>query len=70
MKRNQLGRTSAMIYLCISLMASLAFLLATGLTGKTYPPVARIGGTVWVFILTMIISMPLVIPAVKKRAGK
>jgi len=36
------------------------------LTGN-YPLVARIGGTVWVATLSLIVSMPIVISRVKKR---
>ncbi|MBC7347715.1 MAG: hypothetical protein H5U00_09755 [Clostridia bacterium] len=61
------ARKSALIYLVISFGAALVFLLATLVTGKDYTPVARVGGAAWVFLLTMIITMPLVIPAMKKR---
>lgn len=61
------ARQAAVIYTAISLGLTLLFLALTFLTGKSYTPVARIGGAVWVFILTMIITMPLVIPAVKNR---
>lgn len=64
-----IARKSALIYLAISFGAALAFLLATLVTGKDYTPVARVGGAAWVFLLTMIITMPLVIPAMKKQAG-
>lgn len=63
------ARRGAFIYTSISLGISLLFLLATLLNGQNYTPVARLGGMVWVFILSMIISMPMVIPAVKKRLG-
>ncbi|MDN5344292.1 MAG: hypothetical protein PWQ18_403 [Clostridia bacterium] len=60
-------RQAAVIYTGISLGMALFFLALTFLTGKTYTPVARVGGAVWVFILTMIVTMPIVIPAVKNR---
>ncbi|RJQ30777.1 MAG: hypothetical protein C4589_02570 [Peptococcaceae bacterium] len=60
-------RYSALIYIGISLAVAAIFLLATFATGFFYPPVARLGGAGWVFILSMIITMPLVIPYVKKK---
>lgn len=62
----EVARRSAWIYIPISLGAALLFLLAASLTGD-YPLVARIGGTVWVGLLSLIVSMPMVIPRVKKR---
>ena len=56
---------SALIYMGISLLVAVLFLIAT-LFGK-YTLVERIGGTVWVFLLSMIILMPIVIPWVKSR---
>ncbi|MBI3740062.1 MAG: hypothetical protein HY258_13525, partial [Chloroflexi bacterium] len=50
----------------ISIGAALLFLLATTLTGN-YPLVARIGGAVWVGLLSLIVSMPIVISRVKKQ---
>lgn len=61
----RIARKSAMIYLPISLGASLAFLAAASLFGN-YPLVAKIGGTVWVWLLSTIVSMPLVTARVKK----
>ena len=56
---------SAAIYAGVSLGAAVAFLLVTVLTGD-YRWVARLGGAVWVFVLSMIILMPVVIPRVKR----
>lgn len=64
---DKVAKISALLYTGISLVAALLFLLLTYVTGKTYTPVARYGGAAWVFILTMIITMPLVIPWVQKR---
>jgi len=61
------ARQSALIYLPISIGAALLFLLAATLVGD-YPLVARIGGMIWVGILSLIVSMPLVIARVKQRA--
>jgi len=63
---NQIARRSAMIYLTISLGAGLLFLLATGWS-LSYLPVARLGGAVWVTLLTLIVSMPLVISREKRK---
>ncbi len=62
----EVARKSALIYLPISLGAALLFLLAASLTGD-YPRVARIGGTVWVGLLSLIVSMPVVISRLKKH---
>ena len=61
----KVAQTSAFIYLPISAGAALLFLLAASLTGS-YPIVARIGGAVWVALLSLIVSMPLVISKIKK----
>ncbi len=60
------ARTSALIYLPLSIGMALLFFFATMLTGN-YPLVVRLGGMVWVGLLTLIVSMPLVISRVKKR---
>ncbi|OGO34301.1 MAG: hypothetical protein A2Z03_08490 [Chloroflexi bacterium RBG_16_56_8] len=62
----QVAQKSALIYLPISTGAALLFLLAATLTGN-YPLVARIGGTVWVATLSLIVSMSIVISRVKKH---
>jgi hypothetical protein len=62
----KVARKSMLIYLPISIGAALLFLLTTTLTGN-YPLVARIGGAIWVGLLSLIVSMPLVISRVKKR---
>lgn len=61
-----IARTSALIYVPISAGVALVFLLLSTFTGS-YPLVARLGGTVWVGLLSLIVSMPLVISAVKKQ---
>jgi len=58
---------AAVIYTCLSLLASALFVIAT--LGGEYTAVERAGGAVWVFSLSMIILMPVVTSAVKKRAG-
>ncbi len=62
----EVARRSALIYLPMALGAALLFLLAASLTGD-YPLVAKIGGTVWVGLLSLIVSMPLVTSYVKKH---
>ena len=59
------GLLSAIIYTGASLAAACIFLLAT--LARHYTIVERVGGTLWVFILSMIILMPIVTPRVKKR---
>lgn len=56
---------SAVIYLGSALIFSGIFLLGT--LGSHFTAVDRVGGAIWVFILSTIILMPVVIPAVKKR---
>jgi hypothetical protein len=62
----EVAQKSAVIYIPISLGTALLFLLATTLSGN-YPLVARIGGMVWVGLLSLIVSMPIVISRIKKR---
>ena len=62
----KVAQRSALIYLPTSIGVALLFLLAASLVGN-YPPVARIGGAVWVGLLSMIVSMPLVTSSVKER---
>ncbi len=62
----QVARTSALIYLPIALGAALIFLVAASLIGG-YPLVARIGGTVWVGLLSLIVAMPVVTSRVKRQ---
>jgi len=62
----EVARRSALIYLPVAIGAALLFLLAASLGGN-YPLVAKIGGAVWVGLLSLIVSMPLVTARVKKR---
>lgn len=62
------ARLALAIYGGISVGAAGLFLAATTFAGD-YPPVARFGGAAWVLILTLIVTMPLVIPRVKARAA-
>ncbi|MHB8841887.1 MAG: hypothetical protein ACYC56_08910 [Candidatus Aquicultor sp.] len=67
---NKIARVSALVYTALSLGFSAIFVVATYLTGEDYPPVARWGGSIWVFVLALIITMPIVIPYIKKRYEK
>jgi len=62
----EVARKSALIYLPISIGSALVFLLATAFSGD-YPIMTRIGGMVWIGLLTLIVSMPIVISRVKKQ---
>lgn len=61
------AKQASVVYTTVSLSIALLFLVATLVDGKPYTYVARIGGMIWVFVLSMIVSMPVVIPAVKKK---
>jgi hypothetical protein len=63
----QVAQKSALIYIPISLGSALLFLFVSTFIGD-YPIVARIGGTVWVGLLSLIVSMPVVISKVKKSS--
>ncbi len=65
----QVAQKSALIYIPVSLGLALLFFLVSTFTGE-YPIVARIGGTVWVALLSLIVSMPIVISRVKKSLQK
>ena len=60
------GRLSAAIYTALSVLVAGVFFAVTTLTGD-YSWVARVGGSVWLFLLSMIILMPTVTPWVRKR---
>lgn len=65
MKSN--GSISTVISAAISVIAAGLFIVAT-LAGE-YTLVERIGGAVWVLLLSIIILIPVVTPLVKKRRG-
>jgi len=62
----EVAQKSILIYLPISIGSALLFLLISTFTGN-YPLVARIGGAIWVGLLSLIVSMPIVISRVKKQ---
>jgi len=57
---------SAVVYTMVSVLATGAFFAVTVLTGD-YSWVARVGGSAWVFLLSMIILMPTVTPWLRRR---
>lgn len=61
----KVARKSAFVYLPITLGAALLFWLAASL--GDYPLVARIGGAVWVWLLSLIVTMPLVTARIKRQ---
>jgi YHS domain-containing protein len=63
------GKVSAALYTAMSLLAALAFFAVTVVTGD-YSWVARAGGAIWVFGLSMIITMPTVTPWLRGRASE
>jgi hypothetical protein len=63
-----IARRSAMLYLPIAIGAALLFVLAGSL--GDYPTVARVGGAVWVGLLSLIVAMPLVTARVKKAVAQ
>jgi len=62
----QVSRQSAMIYVTLSLGTALAFLLASSVFGS-YPLVAKLGGTLWVGLLSLIVTMPVVTANIKRK---
>jgi hypothetical protein len=61
----EVARRSALIYLPVTFGVMFAFFLAAGLAGG-YPPVAKIGGMIWVGLLSLIISMPIITSRIKR----
>ncbi len=62
------GRIAALLYSGGSMLASLAVFVAATIGG--YDWVARLGSAGWVFVLSMIILMPTVMPLVSDRSRK
>lgn len=66
MGRGDVVRRAGLLGVLVALAAALAFSgMATALGG--YPAVARYGGAGWVFLLTWIITMPVLAPWLKSR---
>lgn len=66
---SRIGRWSALGYTAISVAFALAFLALARWMDEA-PPLAVWGGTVWVFVLSMIVSMPVVTALVKRRHSR
>jgi steroid 5-alpha reductase family enzyme len=62
------GLISAVVYTAVSALGAGVFFAVTVFTGD-YSWVARVGGSVWVFGLSMIILMPTVTPWLRRRLG-
>ena len=60
------GKTSAVIDGTVAIAAAAVFLAVTSFAGD-YTWVARLGGAGWVFLLSMIILMPTVMPWLKRK---
>lgn len=60
-------RQAGVLGLLLALAAALVFVGITTAMGG-YPPVARYGGAAWVFVLTWIITMPVLAPQLRRRA--
>jgi len=65
-EEQNVGRVSVAIYSGLAALGAAAFLLVTVLTGD-YSWVSRIGGAIWIFLLSMIILMPTITPMVRSR---
>jgi len=65
-RQRHVGRLSAALYVAISSLVAGIFLAGTTFFGD-YTWVARVGGTAWIFLLSMIILMPTVTPWLRKR---
>lgn len=63
MNERKVSTVAAFWYIGISLALALTFFFVTG----SYDRIARFGGATWIFILSMIITMPIVIPRIKKK---
>jgi hypothetical protein len=59
-----LTRRIAITYTAVSLAIALIFLVAATLGG--YDAVARFGGAAWVFMLSMIVTMPVITSRFKR----
>jgi len=65
MKQESTIRQAGFYGLLVALGAAVLFHGLAALTGA-YPAVARFGGSAWVFLLTWIITMPLLAPRLKR----
>jgi hypothetical protein len=63
------ARRSALTYTGISVVLAVTFFTAATFIGANSVTV-RIGGAVWVFLLSMIVTVPLVTSFIKKRDAR
>ncbi len=63
----RIARVSALWYTSISLAVVALFLILVKILGG-YPPAAIYGGAVWSFLLSMIVTMPVITARVKRWA--
>jgi len=61
----KVGSIGAVTYTGISVLAAGLFLLST-ISGQ-YTLIEHIGGTAWVFLLSMIILMPVITPLIQEE---
>jgi hypothetical protein len=59
---------AAVLYFGIASIAAMLFAAGALAAGEEW--VAVLGGAAWVFFLALIVSMPLVIPAITERARR
>lgn len=68
MERADAVRNSTRISVAVSLGVAGAFFAVARATGS--PPVAQAGGALWVFLLSLLVALPLITPAIRKRAAR
>ena len=57
---------AAAVYLPLALLAATAFAVTAASQGRVSAPVV-VAGAFWVGLLTLIVAMPLIIPAVRRH---
>ena len=62
----RVARAAAAVYVPVTLGAAALFALAAAVQGRTGPATVA-AGALWVGLLTLIVLMPVVIPAVRRR---
>ena len=68
-QRSEQGRASTLgRVVCVIISLATAGVFFAGATLGGYDTIARYAGSGWVFLLTMIVTLPTVMPWLKKRA--